>query len=150
MEYRYNDMNFEEFLFRQGGLKAFNEIYPITSRLHNAYVRNPIEIAAFLQDKIEIDDLIVNVGVRFDYFDAQTVVPVDLKDPYNTVSLPTAQAYKNADSKWQLSPRIGFAFPISENGVIHASYGQFFQIPEYSRLYENPELKCNLVISHSI
>ena len=85
--------------------------------------------------------MIVNVGVRFDYFDAQTVVPVDLRDPYNTVSLPTAQAYKNADSKWQLSPRIGFAFPISENGVIHASYGQFFQIPDIVGYMRNPEFE---------
>ena len=142
VEYRYNDMDFEEFFIQARRVEGFQRsIPPITSRLHNAYVRNPIEIAAFLQDKIEIDDLIVNVGLRFDYFDAQSVVPIDLRDPYNTAALPFAQAYKDADSKWQLSPRIGFAFPISENGVIHASYGQFFQIPEYSRLYENPEFE---------
>ena len=67
--------------------------------------------------------------------------PLTLEDPANTAKLPAEQAYKPTDSKWQLSPRIGFAFPISENGVIHASYGQFFQIPEYSRLYENLEFE---------
>ncbi len=142
VEYRYNNMDFEEFFIQARRVDGFERrIPPLSSRLHNAYVRNPVELAAFIQDKIEIQDLIVNIGLRFDYFDAQATIPTDLRDPANTANLPISEAYKATDVKWQLSPRIGFAFPISENGVIHASYGQFFQIPEYSRLYENPEFE---------
>lgn len=141
-EYRYNDLNFEEFFIQARRVDNLERtIPPITSRLHNRYSRSPIEMAAFIQDKIEISDLIVNVGIRFDYFDAQALVPVDLRDPSNTASLDESVAYKATDVKWQLSPRIGFAFPITDNSVIHASYGQFFQIPEFSRLYENPEFE---------
>lgn len=142
IEYRYNELNFEEFFIQARRVDNLERtIPPLSSRLHNKYSKTPIEMAAFIQDKIEISDLIVNVGLRFDYFDAQSVVPVDLRDPSNTSGLPEDQAFVATDVKWQISPRIGFAFPISENSVIHASYGQFFQIPEYARLYENPEFE---------
>ena len=35
-------------------------------------------------------------------------------------------------------PRWGFAFPITATVVIMPLHGQFFQIPECQRLYENP------------
>ena len=109
------------------------------------YEAKPVEIAAFIQDKIEIRDLIINVGIRFDYFDPNGKVPTDLRDPQNILRpRPEEEAYKDASAKTQLSPRLGFGFPISEGGVIHASYGQFFQIPEFSRLYENPEFEVTL------
>lgn len=142
VELRYNDLDFREFYIqalRSNDLQP--EIPDQDTRLNNDYVKNPIEAAAFLQDKIEIEDLIINVGVRFDYFDPNSKVPTDLRDPSNTQNRPPEIAYKDAEVKYQFSPRLGFAFPITDRGVIHASYGQFFQIPEYSRLYENPEFE---------
>jgi outer membrane receptor protein involved in Fe transport len=69
-------------------------------------------------------------------------------DPHNDDTLTHAkytedQAYRKATAKMQISPRLGLAFPISDNGNIHASYGHFFQMPEYQRLYENPEFEVN-------
>lgn len=140
VEYRHTDLDFTEFFVQARKVDNFERsIPPLTSRLHNRYTNRPIEMAAFLQDKIEIEDLIVNIGLRYDYFDARARIPADLRDPSNTRGLPESEAYVSSTAKWQISPRVGFAFPISENGVIHASYGQFFQIPEYSRLYENYE-----------
>ena len=42
---------------------------------------------------------------------------------------------------YQISPRIGIAYPITDKGVIHVSYGHFFQVPNFSFLYENPEFE---------
>jgi outer membrane receptor protein involved in Fe transport len=39
----------------------------------------------------------------------------------------------------QLSPRLGISFPITDKGIIHFSYGHFFQIPSFSNLYQNPD-----------
>ena len=84
-------------------------------------------------------DLIINVGLRYDYFDANSMIPTDLRDPDNSLTnRPEPEAFKKVKPKQQFSPRVGFAFPITASGVIYASYGQFFQIPEFSRLYENP------------
>ena len=98
------------------------------------YVVNPFEFAAFVQDKIELEQMIVNIGVRFDYFDSGFVIPVDVRDPTNSEK-------QNAEVKFQVSPRIGVAYPISEEGVLYFSYGHFFQIPPFEFLYANPEFE---------
>ena len=109
------------------------------------YTKKPIEFSAYLQDKIELKELIVNIGVRADYFYPDGKVLVDPSDPdiYHPVkpdhiamSLAERRAiwYKNATAKFQVSPRLGVAFPITDRGVIHFSYGHFFQIPNFELL----------------
>lgn len=98
------------------------------------YTVNPVEFAAFVQDKIELESMIVNFGMRFDYFDADYVLPSDFRDP-------TKSGKIDAQTRIQISPRIGVAYPISDRGVLHFSYGHFFQIPPFEFLYSNPEFE---------
>jgi outer membrane receptor for ferrienterochelin and colicin len=96
--------------------------------------------------------MIINVGVRMDYFKPDGKILVDPTDPdvYRpkkpeniALSLEQRKAkwYKDPESKIQFSPRLGIAFPITDRGVIHFSYGHFFQIPNFEYLYTNPEYK---------
>ena len=111
----------------------------------NLYTEKPIEASAYIQDKIELKSLIVNIGVRGDYFYPDGHVLNDPTDPniYNPVkpehiAMTLAQRkaiwYKNATPKLQISPRLGVAFPITSRGVIHFSFGHFFQIPNFNLL----------------
>jgi outer membrane receptor protein involved in Fe transport len=109
-----------------------NRIPPITTFANNEYTRRPYEVSGYIQDKIEYRDIIVNAGVRFDYFEPDGDIPVDFTDPTNSTTDP-------AGSSSQLSPRFGIAYPISDRGAIHVSYGHFFQIPNFDFLYTNPE-----------
>ena len=105
----------------------------------------PVEFAAFVQDKMEFDQLIVNAGLRFDYFDPRYELPVDfaqadrleIEDPENPGTLISNRTA--APSAIQLSPRLGVAFPISERGVLRFSSGLFFQTPPFQLLYRNAE-----------
>lgn len=99
------------------------------------YKREPIEFAAYLQDKMEYEDLIINVGLRFDYFDPRTMMLTDPQNPEFNPLFPAGN--EKVPIKTQLSPRIGVAFPISTKGVLHVSYGHFFQIPNLEYLYQN-------------
>jgi outer membrane receptor protein involved in Fe transport len=126
------------------------------------YEHKPQQFSFYVQDKMEYSSLIVNLGLRFDWFHPDGQVLADPSDPnvyipqkpqnQDSVVAPGGthdQAvakrmtywYKNATNKWQVSPRLGVAFPITERGVVHFSYGLFFQIPDFSRLYENPGYK---------
>jgi outer membrane receptor protein involved in Fe transport len=142
IEYRRNTLDFAEYLLDVNPVQ-YGDLLPripdVSTRRNNQYERTPVEFAAYIQDKIEYRDLIVNVGLRYDRFDAGGEVPVDFGDPQNVLGREVA--YRETEAKSQLSPRLGFAFPITETGVVHASYGQFFQIPEFGRLYENPEFE---------
>ena len=136
----------------------FNDDYTVVSNAtdtafvatNGRYTYHPVEASAYVQDKIEAGGLIVNVGVRADYFNANGVVFKDPTDP-NAVFLErrfagqtgpldyTPDTYFAATSgKFQVSPRLGVAFPITESGVVHFSYGMFFQTPIFERLYQNP------------
>ncbi|MGD8781014.1 MAG: TonB-dependent receptor [Ignavibacteria bacterium] len=113
---------------------------------------NPFEFSFYIQDKIELMNLIINLGVRFDYFEPAGKILADPTDPdiyrprrpentEKTIEERRTYWYKDASAKSQLSPRIGFSFPITDRGVFHFSYGHFFQTPKYSLLYYNPEYK---------
>ncbi|GAB4338191.1 MAG: TonB-dependent receptor [Calditrichia bacterium] len=98
------------------------------------YEVEPIEFSAYIQDKMEYEDLIINAGLRFDYFDPKTDMLSDPKNPEFNPLFPSGN--KKVDPKLQFSPRLGVAFPISASGVIHVSYGHFFQIPNFEHLYQ--------------
>jgi len=195
------------------------KIPDIALTAHDRYVRRPRQLSGFLQDKIELRDMIVNVGLRFEYFDPNSQLPTDQADPslwvpnrYRSVwaiqgqdtmlvKMPyrldpntgertyidpntgkpmngvipeghlattiggdrvrlkgpatiidpdtgeplqgsgNAAWFKKSSAKYQISPRVGIAFPITERGVIHFSYGHFLQIPAYSYLYSNPDFE---------
>ncbi len=98
------------------------------------YTKEPLEISAYLQDKVEFDNFIINLGLRYDYFDPRTDMPADPRNP-ELITL-FSQETVAASVKTQFSPRLGVAFPISSRGVIHVSYGHFFQIPNFEYLYQ--------------
>jgi outer membrane receptor protein involved in Fe transport len=105
-----------------------------------------MEFAVYLQDKIEVrDGFILNAGVRMDYFNPNGLGspvlypanPADLADPNRRANLTNAD---KVPSRWQVSPRIGIAHPITERDKLHFYYGHFFQRPDFRYLYENVNL----------
>ncbi len=114
---------------------------------YNIYKNHPYQLAGYLQDKIELDYLIVNVGVRFDYFqpDGEVLLNPDSIAVLDNLIPPfPSQYFKKASSQKQISPRIGISYPISENGAVHISYGHFFQVPPFEYLYKNPNYRIAL------
>ena len=196
-----------------------SRLYPFTPVINPTYTTShnymrvyPIEGAIYIQDKIELNELILNLGLRLDYFDPKWKTPKDNRLPENrkyylaatqhdtlvfwehefesdnsnitildSVTLEGAvklenlfssgvtydstlgtyqeafideingirseyqwaYGYDETKSTFQISPRIGIAYPISDRGVIHVSYGHFFQIPHFSYLFDNPEFEIS-------
>jgi len=124
----------------------------LTSPNREKYDADPVGASAYIQDKIEYDDVIINIGLRLDYFDSRGQILVDEQDPnifaplrdeLQDLTLEEREPffYKDAEAKWQLAPRFGIAYPVSETGVVHFSYGQFLQIPQYQRLFDRGSYK---------
>ncbi len=93
------------------------------------FEQNPQEFAAFIQDKIELDYLVVNAGLRFDYVDPRSEGWNNPEDPQHKL--------EPVEVSTQLSPRLGLAHPISSEWTLHFAYGHFFQFPDYINLYMN-------------
>jgi outer membrane receptor protein involved in Fe transport len=114
---------------------------------YNVYDTHPYQFAAYVQDKIELDYLIVNAGVRFDYFqpDGEDINNPDSISVLDPLQPPFPDSlFHNASAKYQVSPRIGISYPISDRGAVHISYGHFFQIPPFEYLYKNPDFRIPL------
>lgn len=123
-----------------------------TGPLYEEYTRRPVELSAYVQDKLEYERMIVNVGLRLDYFDSKGKILADRSDP--NVYLPRkienqrltiderlSRWYKKASVKYALSPRFGISYPITDKGILHFSYGHFLQIPSFLNLYVKPDYK---------
>ena len=195
----------------------------VTLLSHDRYSNYPRDFSCYVQDKIELKDMIVNLGIRFEYFDPNSKILTDYRDPNlwkpnkyaildavtdqgtkrvkvpvridpttgeqtiidpntgepmganhnsirllvlnsekqespqylsnvtlvdtttgNPISRGNLSWFEGTTPKYQISPRIGIAYPITNRGVIHISYGHFLQIPNYSYLYTNPEFEVAL------
>ncbi|MBN1541702.1 TonB-dependent receptor [candidate division KSB1 bacterium] len=125
---------FEIRLNRETGWQPYVPTRTQNVQNNDEYLYYPIEASAYLQDKIELHYMVVNAGVRLDYFSSQGIVPINFSDPAYS---PT----RKASSEYQISPRVGLSYPITDRGAIHVSYGHFFQIPGFEHLFSNPEFE---------
>jgi outer membrane receptor for ferrienterochelin and colicin len=151
LTYQANNYN----LFKSGieikshRIKVYEESqpWPGGAQYKDEYVKTPVEISGYIQDKIEYDYLILNLGLRLDYADPKAAMWADIRrfgyfDENNVWILASEE---KVAPKTQLSPRIGLAHPITDRAVLHFAYGHFFQNPNYNALYYN--LKRDLTTS---
>jgi outer membrane receptor protein involved in Fe transport len=87
---------------------------------------------------MEYDEMVINFGVRYDYFDPNTFYPSQRRNPANQQSAPVPQStYPKAAPQTQISPRLGISYQLSGLALLHFSYGHFFQMPPMYALYQN-------------
>ena len=122
---------------------SFSEEYDVTS----------YEYSAYIQDKMEFSDMVINFGLRYDTFNPNTSYPSNYRDPrneyYNALcgediieqndvcenleySVPLSTKIKS-----QTSPRFALSYQISD-ALLRFSYGHFFQMPPLYSMYSNP------------
>ncbi|MCU0344888.1 MAG: TonB-dependent receptor, partial [Ignavibacterium sp.] len=122
--------------FKQHWLKLYDIFDPKRNFPYiDDYSTEPFEGAAYIQDKIELPYLIINIGLRYDYMNANVIFRSDPLDPNSLVTV---------ESRSQLSPRFGIAHPISDRTKLHFSYGHFFQNPNFEPMFENNRYDLNV------
>ena len=126
-QYVEDPLTYEPIVF--GDSTVYADIYKV----------KPQEAAAYFQDKMEFNEMVINFGVRYDYFDPASKYPSDRRNPANQLVLPDSMTstYLQAPVIEQVSPRIGFAYQLGNQAVLHFSYGHFFQMPPLYSMYQN-------------
>jgi outer membrane receptor protein involved in Fe transport len=109
-------------------------------------VHKPLQLAAYLQDKIELfTSIILNLGVRYEYFNpAAKYNPAISSELSLQDTIFLQKNLVNASKKHMVSPRISVSYPITDQGTIRFSYGHFYQIGSLSSLYTNPNFRAPL------
>jgi len=102
----------------------------------------PVELGVYLQDKIELDNLILNVGLRWDYFDMDNKMLADKTKPDDFVGTvwndgDSFDVNKLVDVPTYsiLTPRLSAAFPVTDKTVFHAGFGKYVQMPSLDQAY---------------
>jgi len=100
--------------------------------------------AFYAQDNINFSGMILNFGLRFDYWFPGKYVDDAVNNP-DVITIPdqTRQDYKNDTFGWfdgrrfkaRLSPRIGISHPVSTNQTLFFSYGHFSKWPRPQFVY---------------
>ena len=119
----------------------YNEVddFDPTGDFVNEWDDSPFRIQAYLQDKLEFEGFVANLGVRMDYNNPNTTFYG--VDPYSryfsrvfkdqlTKEAPTEEA----ESKVTFSPRLGISHPITESSKLYFNYGHFYDLADpYNR-----------------
>ncbi|MFO7767970.1 MAG: TonB-dependent receptor [bacterium] len=127
----------------------------LSNPFQNAHYRyGPWELGLYLQDKIEYDFLIVNLGARYDAGKAGdlpywtdprnpinpdtgelVIYPLEPEVPDDAPPGTGAPPLTTGKVRSQFSPRLGVSHPVTDASVIYFNYGHFFQMPRYDNQF---------------
>ncbi len=112
---------------------------PIDQSLFTQYEKKPFQLAAYVQDKIELaSTFILNAGLRYELFDPAAQYNQEIsRNLIDSLSGNITAYNTDAKLKHTLSPRLSVSYPITDQGIIRLSYGHFYQIGSLSSLYQN-------------
>jgi outer membrane receptor protein involved in Fe transport len=179
---QYRNQNFEYYGYNFDGTEydGGDDFFNISDAGRKEAPKDPLYYAAYFQDKIELDDLVLNLGFRVDHFDAREQVPKDRLNPFGPRDLPDGSVnptggifdpsdLRESNATTKVSPRLGFSFPITDRAIFHAQYGQFLQMPPlefvlisktwedryigdapFSDRIPNPDLKPERTVSYEL
>lgn len=97
--------------------------------------KKPTFVNAYVQDKIEFDDLVINAGLRYDRIDMDSWRFLDPSRPKRDDEAYTLKDIETMKAFQYLSPRLGFSFPVTDRTVFHLQYGKFVQAPSLDVAY---------------
>jgi len=112
----------------------FTDEWSLGSNRNQFHTYNP-EASWYLQDRWEYEGMVVNYGFRWDMFSPGTAAQIQLRNEdvdRNVIKYKT-----------QFSPRLGFAFPITERDGFSFHYGRFVQFPGRQYLFASQEAVGN-------
>jgi len=96
----------------------------------------PTRYAAFIQDRLDIGDVVVQLGIRYDYFNTNASrwsgFPRISTNPDLAPGQDPTDLYVADESFDYISPRVQVAFPVTERTNFRLSYAQSVQSPDFA------------------
>lgn len=99
--------------------------------------RHPQIGALYVQDRYEWNDLVVNAGLRYDYYWMHQFEPKNYQDPAVDIQDKEVNmgGWRWMNAFQAVSPRLGFGFPVTDNTKFHMQWGKFIQMPNLTYGY---------------
>jgi len=99
--------------------------------------KTPSEVGFFIQDKMEYDDIIVNVGIRVDQLNPSETAPASANELYfyDVSKYVDPTTWKEVETYTEIQPRIGISFPFTDRTNVYGYYGRFSQLVDLNSMY---------------
>jgi outer membrane receptor protein involved in Fe transport len=145
------------------------DLFP-DANVYSRFRDRPIRGGAYVQDKYEVKEFVLNLGIRADYSNPRKEWPdlVLFSDEWNEYASPAYHAdssysTKKAEAILAFSPRLAISHPITENSKLFFNYGHFQQSPTNEQRFKegrgalgelddfgNPDLVLEKTISYEL
>jgi len=99
----------------------------------NIWVESPIRYNGFIQDRLDLGDVIIDGGVRYDYYDSRASHQFYSDSGYQFPSIYSTglTTPKRDDSHSYVSPHIQVSFPVTDRTNFRLSYAHQVQAPDW-------------------
>lgn len=127
----------------------------------------------YVQDELRYKGIIVNLGLRLNYWAPGKFVDNAVEDPAAPVIDAIRESYTNNSTdvfgrrfKFRLLPKLRVSFPVSENNVLYFNYGHLSRLPHPRFVYAgldpvyqnrsflsnlgNPDLNPEVTVSYEV
>ncbi len=107
-----------------------------------AFIATPVLYGVFAEDRLDLGDIVLELGLRYDYYDVRALYPntpgrvasrmgvlADTNDAAYAASLDSV--FTESVGHATLSPRLRVSFPVTERTDFRLSYGQQVQAPDF-------------------
>ncbi|MBI5472958.1 MAG: TonB-dependent receptor [Ignavibacteriae bacterium] len=139
---RYNQLQFGgEFTLTDSDVNygTVDSIF-VTGRTRTRWHEFPKQAALYAQEKLEFEGMVANIGLRLDYsYAGGEWYEYDQFNKYFAATsgydLDTLLTVQPTKKNVTLSPRLGVAFPITENSKLFFNYGHFRSLPTPENLF---------------
>jgi outer membrane receptor protein involved in Fe transport len=106
----------------------------------DVYDVDPVVAAVYVQDRLDFGDLVIDLGLRWDHWDPNTLFPAVPSHVDCSISSLPAPLCRDAEVRQAptndvLAPRLGVAHPITDDTQVRLSYGKFYQLPELRHFF---------------
>lgn len=102
--------------------------------------RYPYRGGLYVQNKLEFEGMIANMGLRADFSDPNS--KAFITERYSQYfrqrfmdNFESLAPYEDARVRMKLAPRLGISHPISENAKLYFNYGHFYSTPTNNELF---------------
>lgn len=111
---------------------------------HDVYSVHPIQGSFYAQDNITLSGMLLNFGLRLDYWAPGKFVDDIAQDTSSALIISSGLRESYLDNtfslfgrrfKARLSPRLGISHPVSDNQTLFFSYGHFSKLPRPQFVY---------------
>ena len=110
--------------------------------LADRYHVQPLTGAAYVQHRWDDGDLVVDIGLRWDYWNPRTEFPAILGIVPCEIAILRFHCTPGAEtvpgrSLNALAPRLGVAHPLTDRAQIRLNFGRFHQLPELQHYFSS-------------